>query len=320
METFIDFVTSNAQVILIPLAIFVFSLIGLLWLRKQGLNRFSRWLKETKWVPDIVIYHPTRRLSFIFCVILSASLGLSTSVIPDDLKGIIEHSLWTLFVFILVLAVLNLLQGLILIFNKHLNISGHLTKTITITNIIIIGLSALVVLSIWGVPTGPLLLVIAIAAVLILLALRDAAPNFFAGFQLYAWKHIAVGDLIKLENGEEGCITKIGLSNIQIQTFDGDNLIIPNSQLVKQRIIKMENRPKKISPIEILTQRELEIARLISEGTTNKGIAEKLCISENTAKVHVKNILKKLDLKNRQQLAVYTALKDESKTSAKSRK
>jgi DNA-binding CsgD family transcriptional regulator len=217
-----------------------------------------------------------------------------------------------------VLAVLNLLNGLILLFGKHLNVSSHITKIHTITNVVTIGISVLVVLGIWGVPTGPLLLVIAIAAVLILLALRDAAPNFFAGFQLFFWKHITVGDSVKLENGEEGCITKIGWSHVQVQTPEGDDLIIPNSQFTKQRVIKIGNHLKKTKQTLILTERELEIARLISEGKTNKQIANKLFITENTAKVHVKNILKKLELKNRQQLAVHTVLKDVGKANTDS--
>lgn len=59
----------------------------------------------------------------------------------------------------------------------------------------------------------------------------------------------------------------------------------------------------------VLSEREIDIARLIAKGATNKEIAEKLFIAENTAKVHVKNILNKLELKNRQQLAVYAVMK-----------
>lgn len=51
-----------------------------------------------------------------------------------------------------------------------------------------------------------------------------------------------------------------------------------------------------------VTNRELEIIRLVTEGATNKEIARELAITENTTKVHVKNILGKLMLKNRQQL------------------
>jgi DNA-binding NarL/FixJ family response regulator len=60
----------------------------------------------------------------------------------------------------------------------------------------------------------------------------------------------------------------------------------------------------------VLSKRELEIAKLIAQGATNKEIAKTLFITENTAKVHVKNILNKLGLKNRQQLAVYAVMKE----------
>jgi DNA-binding CsgD family transcriptional regulator len=174
-----------------------------------------------------------------------------------------------------------------------------------------------VVMDVWGVPTGPFLLLIAVATTLILLSLRDAAPNFFAGFQIHTWQYIKVGDSVRLENGEEGRITQMGWSNTHLQTTKGDYVIIPNSQLTRQRVVKIDLQIEKSSQTNLsglLTERELEIAKLITLGTTNKEIAEQLFISENTAKVHVKNILKKLDLKNRQQVAVFTALKEGAET------
>ena len=59
-----------------------------------------------------------------------------------------------------------------------------------------------------------------------------------------------------------------------------------------------------------LSEREIEVARLIAEGSTNKQIAKKLFIAESTVKVHVKNVLKKLELRNRQQLAAYAVLQN----------
>jgi DNA-binding NarL/FixJ family response regulator len=54
-----------------------------------------------------------------------------------------------------------------------------------------------------------------------------------------------------------------------------------------------------------LSDRELEILKLLAKGHTNKEIADSLFIAENTTKVHVKNILGKLQLRNRQQAAAY---------------
>ena len=54
-----------------------------------------------------------------------------------------------------------------------------------------------------------------------------------------------------------------------------------------------------------LTDREVEIVKLLPKGLTNKEMAETLFVADNTVKVHVKNILEKLQLRNRQQLAAY---------------
>jgi len=54
-----------------------------------------------------------------------------------------------------------------------------------------------------------------------------------------------------------------------------------------------------------LTERELDVLRLIANGMTNSQIAEKLVISEYTVKGHVSNILSKLHLADRTQVAVY---------------
>lgn len=54
-----------------------------------------------------------------------------------------------------------------------------------------------------------------------------------------------------------------------------------------------------------LTARELEILRLLGEGRANKEIAAELGISERTARTHVSNILRKLDLSSRTQAALW---------------
>jgi len=73
------------------------------------------------------------------------------------------------------------------------------------------------------------------------------------------------------------------------------------------QILARSLRPasKKLSPLESLTQRELENLKLIASGKSNKDIANKLGITEATVKVHVKNLLKKLKLKSRVEAAVW---------------
>ena len=56
---------------------------------------------------------------------------------------------------------------------------------------------------------------------------------------------------------------------------------------------------------EALTPRELQTLRLIAHGASNKEIAKELDISDLTVKVHVSNLLSKLDLKSRLQAAIF---------------
>lgn len=56
---------------------------------------------------------------------------------------------------------------------------------------------------------------------------------------------------------------------------------------------------------ETLTQREEEVAKLVAEGISNRDIAQRLFISEGTVKNHITNIMTKLGIKHRTQIAVY---------------
>lgn len=73
------------------------------------------------------------------------------------------------------------------------------------------------------------------------------------------------------------------------------------NRLTRRRI---DQDPESVK-IESLTPRERQIVTLVTEGLKNKEIAERLFISESTARNHLTSILDKLDLANRFELAVY---------------
>ena len=60
-------------------------------------------------------------------------------------------------------------------------------------------------------------------------------------------------------------------------------------------------------PKDDLSERQREVLGLVSEGATNREIAQTLTVTENTVKVHLRRILGKLNLRNRQQAAAYAA-------------
>jgi len=73
------------------------------------------------------------------------------------------------------------------------------------------------------------------------------------------------------------------------------------------RLIHELNRPSTDLPptSEPLTEREVDVLKLVAQGLTNNDIADKLVVSERTVRTHISNILSKLHLANRTQAALY---------------
>src|SRR5262245_58377580 len=88
----------------------------------------------------------------------------------------------------------------------------------------------------------------------------------------------------------------------------GQSLISPS--MASKLLVEFTNLAKRaderpVLPTPRLTDRELEVLKLVALGMSNREIAAELYISENTVKNHVRNILEKLHLHSRMEAVVY---------------
>lgn len=83
------------------------------------------------------------------------------------------------------------------------------------------------------------------------------------------------------------------------------------TELMAHALRNEESHPTTINQAG-LTAREQQILKLIAQGLSNKMIARKLDITEGTVKVHVKHMLKKLNLRSRVEVAVWAVNNDPS--------
>jgi DNA-binding NarL/FixJ family response regulator len=117
-----------------------------------------------------------------------------------------------------------------------------------------------------------------------------------------------------VEAGAKGYLVKnLSVDNL-VKSIDliSEGRIVISPLLAKKfidefTVLREEKRSSDAEMESHISERETEIITLVARGYTNKEIAQKLSIAENTAKVHVKNILQKLELRNRQQAAAYAA-------------
>jgi NarL family two-component system response regulator LiaR len=87
------------------------------------------------------------------------------------------------------------------------------------------------------------------------------------------------------------------------QVYQGESSLHPViARKVLQELSLPSERPPTVDP---LTEREVEVLRLVAQGKGNREIAEKLVITEATVRTHVSNIMSKLHLASRTQAALY---------------
>jgi two-component system invasion response regulator UvrY len=109
-----------------------------------------------------------------------------------------------------------------------------------------------------------------------------------------------------MRNGAMGYVTKSSNKNEMYEAIravmKGEKFICAEIQRNITNQVLMDDDDNKLSR---LTEREIEIIKLIKNGSTNKEIAEKLFLSPRTVETHRARILKKLDLKNPLSLVKY---------------
>ncbi len=128
----------------------------------------------------------------------------------------------------------------------------------------------------------------------IMLTASDAEQDLFeaikSGAQGYVLKNVRFEDLIRMIKG----------------VFAGE---APISKTMAAKILDefaRLGRSRRDGAVSTeLTGREKEVLRHVADGLANKAIADALGISENTVKKHLRNILQKLHLQNRVQVATY---------------
>lgn len=87
---------------------------------------------------------------------------------------------------------------------------------------------------------------------------------------------------------------------------EGQSLISPSMAMKLIDEFKSMSRPDRAQGAGVrLTERELEVLRLVATGMNNREIAKQLFISENTVKNHVRNMLEKLQLHSRMEAVMY---------------
>jgi DNA-binding NarL/FixJ family response regulator len=138
--------------------------------------------------------------------------------------------------------------------------------------------------------------------------IKDVAPNSRIIMLTSSDEQADLYDALK--SGASGYLLKDSsideVANAVRLATEGDALISPSmaTKLLDEfRQVARADRPAVSTPR--LTERELEVLRLVAQGLSNREIGRQLFITENTVKNHVRNVLEKLHLHSRMEAVMY---------------
>ncbi len=114
-------------------------------------------------------------------------------------------------------------------------------------------------------------------------------PAIQAGASSYLLKDVSPDDLVEAIRAVHG----------------GEARLHPDIARKLMEQVAQQSSPTRQGVPEELTGRELEVVQLVAQGRNNHEIAQALVISEKTVKTHISNVLGKLHLDDRTQLAIY---------------
>ena len=118
-------------------------------------------------------------------------------------------------------------------------------------------------------------------------------PAIQAGASSYLLKDVSPDDLVEAIRA----------------AYRGEARLHPEITRRLMEQVSQQAKPMREVQVDDITDRELDVVRLVAQGHSNHEIAQELVISEKTVKTHISNILSKLHLQDRTQLAIYAIKK-----------
>jgi two-component system, NarL family, response regulator LiaR len=142
-------------------------------------------------------------------------------------------------------------------------------------------------------------------------SLKDIGPNL--GLLIFVQSYDLSEIIPLLTAGAAGCISRdesVGdLARAIIAAGRGE-IVLPPAMAMRALTALARGEPigpARSAPIEPLTEREVEVLRLLAQGLTNKDIAQTLILSVRTIDAHLRSIFGKLNVRSRTEAALWAA-------------
>ncbi len=263
---------------LIPSIIAVSSAAVLFILRSIAFRFLHKWTMEAETRTGDVIASAFRVPSVYWCIAIGLYSGLTVSELPPKYVFYLSRVIHVIIVLSITFATANLSGNILSSYIQKSNLPlppTGLVYGVLKGTILVVGV--LVILGMLGISITPLITALGIGGLAVALALKDSLENLFAGIHLLIERSMRIGDLIRLESGQEGYIEDITWRTTRIRMLPNNMVIIPNSKLTQSIVTNYYLPDKTISlavPVLVAHDADIEKAERVLTDVARKAAGE----------------------------------------------
>jgi small-conductance mechanosensitive channel len=216
-------------------------------LSRWVLTRWAQKLakKTTTTIDDQLLRASTKPFGILVVLVgLNYTVNAFSPFLSEGLNKHIDGVLYVLIVTLTSLWVMRLFTGF---FNWYAEVIALRTESTAddefiplinrLTKIVIGTITIIIILKHFNQDVQSLVVSLGVGSLAIALAAQETLSNMIAGFVIMTDRPFRMGDRIELSDGKVGDVYQIGLRSTKLLTFDNTLVIVPNSEIVKERVI-----------------------------------------------------------------------------------
>ena len=214
-----------------PLATFALALLAVLIVRRLVMGWLRRQARQPGSLAAVVL-ETIRFPSLLWCLAAAIAISLRYVDLTARQMAWADKAIAVVVIASLTLVAASVAARMITAFGERQQMpfaAAGLSRTLA--RVLVLAIGAMSLLAALGLSITPLLTALGVTGLAVALALQDTLANFFAGIHILVERPISVGDLIKLEGGEEGTVTDIGWRTTRVRTGANNMVVVPNTKI-----------------------------------------------------------------------------------------
>lgn len=264
--------------ILVPVIVALLSSAALFAVRSITLRLLHKWAERTGSAAGDLIVGALRTPFFFWCIAVGLYSGVAVSDLPERYVFYLSRTINILVIFSVTLVASRLSGKLLRDYVRRSNLPLPATGlAVGILNGTIMVIGLLIILAVLGISITPLITALGVGGLAVALALKDTLENLFAGIHVLMEKSIRVGDVIRLETGQEGYVEDITWRTTRIRMLQNNMVVIPNNKLAQSIVTNYFLPEKEMSlqiPVPVSYDADIERAETVLIEEAGKAVGQ----------------------------------------------